>query len=154
MAEPRRGIDRRSHEPLRVRSLSRALRPAGAVRHGIADRRAGGAPGDGPGRAARAEPRRRGRSDDRWPPMAPPRPGGVPGGDPGASAVAGARRASGERGRRDGRRGLAECRAPGRATCRLEPDGTLTVVTGVVDLAGSLTILGAIAAESFGVPFE
>src|SRR4029079_9148096 len=36
----------------------------------------------------------------------------------------------------------------------LEPDGTLTVVTGVVDLAGSLTILGAIAAEEFGVPFE
>ena len=43
---------------------------------------------------------------------------------------------------------------PAAATCRLEPDGTLTVVTGVVDLAGSLTMLGAIAAEAFGVPFE
>jgi CO/xanthine dehydrogenase Mo-binding subunit len=43
---------------------------------------------------------------------------------------------------------------PASATCRLEPDGTLTVVTGVVDLAGSLTILGAIAAEAFGVPYE
>jgi CO/xanthine dehydrogenase Mo-binding subunit len=43
---------------------------------------------------------------------------------------------------------------PAAATCRLEPDGTLTVVTGVVDLAGSLTILGAIAAEAFGVPYE
>ena len=43
---------------------------------------------------------------------------------------------------------------PAAATCRLEPDGTLTVVTGVVDLAGSLTILGAIAAEEFGIPFE
>ena len=43
---------------------------------------------------------------------------------------------------------------PAAASCRLERDGTLTVVTGVVDLAGSLTILGAIAAEAFGVPFE
>ena len=43
---------------------------------------------------------------------------------------------------------------PAAATCRLEPDGTLTVVTGVVDLAGSLTILGAIAAEAFGVPYD
>jgi CO/xanthine dehydrogenase Mo-binding subunit len=42
---------------------------------------------------------------------------------------------------------------PAAATCRLEPDGTLTVATGVVDLAGSLTILGAVAAEAFGVPF-
>ncbi len=43
---------------------------------------------------------------------------------------------------------------PAAATCRLEPDGTLTVATGVVDLAGSVTILAAIAAEAFGVPFE
>jgi CO/xanthine dehydrogenase Mo-binding subunit len=43
---------------------------------------------------------------------------------------------------------------PAAAACRLEPDGTLTVATGIVDLAGSLTILGAIAAEAFGVPYE
>jgi CO/xanthine dehydrogenase Mo-binding subunit len=43
---------------------------------------------------------------------------------------------------------------PAAATCRLEPDGTLTITSGVVDLAGSLTMLAAVAAEAFGVPYE
>ena len=43
---------------------------------------------------------------------------------------------------------------PAAATCRLEPDGTLTVVTGVVDLSGSLGGLATIAAEAFGIPVE
>ncbi len=43
---------------------------------------------------------------------------------------------------------------PAAATCRLEPDGTLTVVTGVVDLSGSTGGLATIAAEAFGIPVE
>jgi len=41
--------------------------------------------------------------------------------------------------------------APAAATCRLEPDGTLTVITGVVDVTGSTTSLALIAAETFGL---
>ena len=44
--------------------------------------------------------------------------------------------------------------APASATCRVEPDGTITVVTGAVDVSGSSTGLAAIAAETFGVPPE
>jgi CO/xanthine dehydrogenase Mo-binding subunit len=43
---------------------------------------------------------------------------------------------------------------PAGATCRLEPDGTITVVTGVVDISGSSSGLAVIAAEAFGVPVE
>ena len=43
---------------------------------------------------------------------------------------------------------------PAAAACRLEPDGTLTVVTGVVDLSGTASGLAVIAAEAFGVPVE
>jgi CO/xanthine dehydrogenase Mo-binding subunit len=43
---------------------------------------------------------------------------------------------------------------PAAATCRLEPDGTLTVVTGVVDLTGSASGLATIAAEAFDIPVE
>jgi CO/xanthine dehydrogenase Mo-binding subunit len=43
---------------------------------------------------------------------------------------------------------------PAAATCRLEPDGTLTVITGVVDISGSTTGLAVIAAEALGVPVE
>lgn len=43
---------------------------------------------------------------------------------------------------------------PAAATCRLERDGTLTLITGVVDLGGSLTGLAAIAAETFGVALD
>lgn len=43
---------------------------------------------------------------------------------------------------------------PAAATCRLEPDGTLTVITGVVDLTGSMTSFAAIAAEAFGTAVE
>ena len=41
---------------------------------------------------------------------------------------------------------------PAAATCRLEADGMLTVITGVVDMSGSATGFAAIAAETFGVP--
>jgi CO/xanthine dehydrogenase Mo-binding subunit len=43
---------------------------------------------------------------------------------------------------------------PAAASCRLEPDGTLTVVTGVVDISGSMAGLAVIAAETFGIPVE
>jgi CO/xanthine dehydrogenase Mo-binding subunit len=43
---------------------------------------------------------------------------------------------------------------PAAASCRLEPDGTLTVVTGVVDISGAAGGLAIIAAEAFGVPVE
>lgn len=43
---------------------------------------------------------------------------------------------------------------PAAATCRLEPDGTITVVTGAVDMSGNATTFAAIAAETFGVPFD
>jgi CO/xanthine dehydrogenase Mo-binding subunit len=43
---------------------------------------------------------------------------------------------------------------PAAATCRLEPDGTLTVLTGVADISGTFGGLAVIAAETFGVPVE
>ena len=41
---------------------------------------------------------------------------------------------------------------PAAATCRLEPDGTITVVTGVADISGANGGFEVIAAETFGVP--
>jgi CO/xanthine dehydrogenase Mo-binding subunit len=41
---------------------------------------------------------------------------------------------------------------PAAAACRLETDGTLTVVVGTVDLTGSDTSLALIAAEGLGLP--
>ncbi len=43
---------------------------------------------------------------------------------------------------------------PAAATCRLEPDGTITVITGVVDISGATSAFATIAAETFGVPVE
>ncbi|TMD55943.1 MAG: xanthine dehydrogenase family protein molybdopterin-binding subunit [Chloroflexi bacterium] len=40
------------------------------------------------------------------------------------------------------------------AGCRVEPDGSLTVQVGTVDISGSSTGLALIAAETFGVPVE
>jgi CO/xanthine dehydrogenase Mo-binding subunit len=40
------------------------------------------------------------------------------------------------------------------AGCRVEPDGTLTVQVGTVDISGSSTGLALIAAETFGVPID
>lgn len=40
---------------------------------------------------------------------------------------------------------------PATAVCRLDPDGSLTVVTGIVDMSGVSTALALIAAETFGV---
>jgi CO/xanthine dehydrogenase Mo-binding subunit len=40
------------------------------------------------------------------------------------------------------------------ATCRMDPDGAITVVTGLADLTGTATGLVAIAAETLGVPVE
>ncbi len=40
---------------------------------------------------------------------------------------------------------------PAAAVCRLEPDGTLAVITGVVDMSGAASGLAVIAAETFGV---
>jgi CO/xanthine dehydrogenase Mo-binding subunit len=43
---------------------------------------------------------------------------------------------------------------PAEAGCRMEPDGTFTVVTGSVDLTGTNTTFALIAAEVLGVPVE
>jgi CO/xanthine dehydrogenase Mo-binding subunit len=43
---------------------------------------------------------------------------------------------------------------PGTAICRLDHDGTLTVVLGSVDLNGTNTAFGQIAAEAFGMPAD
>ena len=43
---------------------------------------------------------------------------------------------------------------PAAATCRLEPDGTITVITGVVDISGATSAFATIAAETFGLPVE
>jgi CO/xanthine dehydrogenase Mo-binding subunit len=43
---------------------------------------------------------------------------------------------------------------PAAATCRLEPDGTITVITGVVDISGANGGFEVIAAETFGLPAE
>ena len=40
------------------------------------------------------------------------------------------------------------------AICRLEPDGRITVVTGVVDMSGTMTGFAAIAAEGLGLAAE
>jgi len=50
--------------------------------------------------------------------------------------------------------GWGGARTPAAAGCRVEPDGTLSVVIGTVDISGSSTGLAMIAAEAFGVPTE
>jgi CO/xanthine dehydrogenase Mo-binding subunit len=40
---------------------------------------------------------------------------------------------------------------PAAATCRLDADGKLTIITGAVDMSGTETTFGAIAAAAFGV---
>jgi len=45
-------------------------------------------------------------------------------------------------------------RQPASAVCKLEPDGRVTVVTGVVDTSGSTTGFAAIAAEGLGIGAE
>ncbi len=42
-------------------------------------------------------------------------------------------------------------RGPASAGCRVEPDGTLAVMVGTVDISGSSTGLAMIAAEAFGI---
>ena len=42
-------------------------------------------------------------------------------------------------------------RQPASAICRLEPDGRVTVVTGVVDMSGTMTGFATIAAEGLGL---
>ena len=43
---------------------------------------------------------------------------------------------------------------PAAASCRLDSDGGLTVVTGAVDMSGTETVFAAIAADAFGLPVE
>jgi CO/xanthine dehydrogenase Mo-binding subunit len=45
-------------------------------------------------------------------------------------------------------------RTPSAAGCRVEPDGTLSVLIGTVDVSGATTGLALIAAEAFGIPVE
>src|SRR5262249_27250915 len=45
-------------------------------------------------------------------------------------------------------------KVPASALCRVEADGRLRIVTGVVDISGTSTTLAAIAAEAFGVPMD
>ena len=43
---------------------------------------------------------------------------------------------------------------PAAATCRLDADGKLTIITGAVDMSGTETTFGTIAAEAFGLSPE
>src|SRR5207302_1218400 len=43
---------------------------------------------------------------------------------------------------------------PAAALCRVEPDGSLTIQIGSVDISGSATGLALVAAAAFGVPVE
>ena len=43
---------------------------------------------------------------------------------------------------------------PAAALCRLNSDGTLTVVTGVVDMSGTTSAFALIAAETFGLSVD
>jgi CO/xanthine dehydrogenase Mo-binding subunit len=43
---------------------------------------------------------------------------------------------------------------PAAASCRLDVDGRLTIVTGAVDMSGTETVFQSIAAESFGLGLE
>lgn len=45
-------------------------------------------------------------------------------------------------------------RFPSAATCRVDADGGITVVTGAVDMSGTNTSFRAIAADTFGVPLD
>ena len=45
-------------------------------------------------------------------------------------------------------------RQPASAICRLEADGRLTVVTGVVDISGTMTGFATIAAEGLGIAVD
>ncbi len=45
-------------------------------------------------------------------------------------------------------------RFPSAATCRVDQDGGITVVTGAVDMSGTNTSFAAIAADTFGVPLS
>ncbi|TAN32894.1 xanthine dehydrogenase family protein molybdopterin-binding subunit [bacterium] len=45
-------------------------------------------------------------------------------------------------------------RSPAAAGCRVEPDGTVSVLVGSPDVSGSSTGLAMIAAEAFGVPVD
>ena len=45
-------------------------------------------------------------------------------------------------------------REPAAAVCRLEPDGSITIITGVVDMSGVASGFATIAAEAFGVSVE
>ena len=43
---------------------------------------------------------------------------------------------------------------PAAASCRLDADGRLTIVTGAVDMSGTETVFQSIAAEAFGLDHE
>jgi CO/xanthine dehydrogenase Mo-binding subunit len=43
---------------------------------------------------------------------------------------------------------------PANAVCRLDRDGTLTILVGTVDMSGTNTALAQIAAEAFGLPVD
>src|SRR5207245_5553716 len=45
-------------------------------------------------------------------------------------------------------------RTPSAAGCRVEPDGTLSIQIGTVDISGASTGLAMIAADAFGYPIE
>jgi CO/xanthine dehydrogenase Mo-binding subunit len=43
---------------------------------------------------------------------------------------------------------------PANAACRMDRDGTITIVVGTVDMSGTNTAFAQIAAEAFGLPVE
>ena len=155
LGRPRGRRLRGRDQSIRDRRLPCARCDPGGLCARAADRRARATPGDGPRRAPAAQPRHGGRRDGRRDGVGRDRPVRLPG--PGRtstrSTVIGRRcqmaKASGSP------------RAPGQvargaasAICRLEADGRVTVVTGVVDMSGTMTGFAAIAAEGLGLAAE
>ena len=50
--------------------------------------------------------------------------------------------------------GWGGARTPAAAGCRVEPDGTLSILIGTPDVSGATTGLAMIAADAFGIPSE
>ena len=147
---PHPRLHRRHQHPPAGR-LPRARRPADDVLGRVDDGRACPRAWHGPDRATPQERRRRGRPDAERPPLAEDRAAGVPGEaarSPGLAATARPRPTRASASRSAGCSAASSRPAP---TCRLENDGTLTVVVGSVDVSGTNTGLVLLAAEALGI---
>ena len=155
LAGARHRLLRRAHQPRRLRRLPRAVRAAGRLRDRDADRRAR-RPSSASTRsscgcatccaratpASTASPSRSSARPSAWSACARTRCGQRRGELPEGEGV-----------------GVALGWWPGglepaAASCRLDADGRLTIVTGAVDMSGTETVFQSIAAEAFGLDHE